>query len=93
MGTVEKCIGRIKTPEKLENLMHELGERHTHYNARYDFVDVRINLKLKCFFFDNIYVNKKFSCVFFYFIVLKVFLKKSFSIFFSHDSYRLCVIA
>lgn len=41
MGTVEKCIGRIKTPEKLENLMHELGERHTHYNARYDFVDVR----------------------------------------------------
>lgn len=21
--------------------MHELGERHTHYNARYDFVDVR----------------------------------------------------
>lgn len=40
MGTVEKCIGRIKTPEKLENLMHELGERHTHYNARYDFVDL-----------------------------------------------------
>lgn len=41
MGTVEKCIGRIKTPEKLHNLMHELGERHTHYNARYDFIDVR----------------------------------------------------
>ncbi|XP_062590826.1 neuroglobin-1-like [Saccostrea cucullata] len=40
MGTVEKCIGRIKTPEKLHNLMHELGERHTHYNARYDFVDL-----------------------------------------------------
>lgn len=63
MGTVEKCIGRIKTPEKLENLMHELGERHTHYNARYDFVDVRI--KLKCFFSLLIYTSTKNLAVFF----------------------------
>jgi hypothetical protein len=42
MGTVEKCISRIKTPEKLHSLMHDLGERHTNYNARYDFVDVRV---------------------------------------------------
>lgn len=78
MGTVEKCIGRIKTPEKLENLMHELGERHTHYNARYDFVDVR------SFFSVIIYDNKKISCVtkllsYFNFIVLKLVQKKSFS--------------
>lgn len=52
MGTVEKCIGRIKTPEKLHSLMHELGERHTNYNARYDFVDVRVvNLYVLVFAF------------------------------------------
>lgn len=40
MGTVDKCLARIRTPEKLQTLMHELGERHVNYNARYDFVDV-----------------------------------------------------
>ncbi|XP_048752325.2 neuroglobin-like isoform X2 [Ostrea edulis] len=40
MGTVDKCLTRIRTPEKLQNLMHELGERHMNYNARYDFIDL-----------------------------------------------------
>ncbi|XP_022343425.1 neuroglobin-like isoform X3 [Crassostrea virginica] len=40
MGTVDKCLARIRTPEKLQTLMRELGERHTNYNARYDFVDL-----------------------------------------------------
>lgn len=40
MGTVDKCLARIRTPEKLQTLMRELGERHVNYNARYDFVDL-----------------------------------------------------
>lgn len=40
MGIVEKCIGRIKMLEKLENLMYEFGEWYMYYNVRYDFVDV-----------------------------------------------------
>jgi hypothetical protein len=41
MGTVDKCLTRIRTPEKLQSLMHELGERHNNYNARFEFIDVR----------------------------------------------------
>ncbi|XP_048752323.2 neuroglobin-like [Ostrea edulis] len=40
MGTVDKCLTRIRTPEKLQNLMHELGERHKNYNARFDIIDM-----------------------------------------------------
>ncbi|XP_062591821.1 neuroglobin-like [Saccostrea cucullata] len=40
MGTVDKCLTRIRTPEKLRKLMHELGERHVNYNAKYDFIDM-----------------------------------------------------
>lgn len=53
MGTVDKCLARIRTPEKLQTLMHELGERHVNYNARYDFVDVS---SLQC-------GSKYFNCV------------------------------
>ncbi|XP_062591836.1 neuroglobin-like isoform X2 [Saccostrea cucullata] len=40
MGTVDKCLTRIRTPEKLQNLMHELGERHANYSARQEFIDL-----------------------------------------------------
>ncbi|XP_061197811.1 uncharacterized protein LOC133205933 isoform X1 [Saccostrea echinata] len=40
MGTVDKCLARIRTPEKLQNLMHELGERHANYSARQEFIDL-----------------------------------------------------
>lgn len=73
MGTVEKCIGRIKTPEKLENLMHELGERHTHYNARYDFVDVRS--------FSLLLSTTTKILATFTFIVLKIVQKNHFPLF------------
>lgn len=41
MGTVDKCLTRIRTLKKLQHLMHELGERHIKYNAQFEFIDVR----------------------------------------------------
>ena len=40
MGTVEKCLARIEEPEKLDELLHTLGRRHSVYNVKSEFVDV-----------------------------------------------------
>ncbi|KAL8585140.1 hypothetical protein ACOMHN_013156 [Nucella lapillus] len=40
MGTVEKCLSRIDEPEKLQNLLHDLGAKHVLYNARIDYIDL-----------------------------------------------------
>ncbi|XP_076464350.1 uncharacterized protein LOC143296358 [Babylonia areolata] len=40
MGTVEKCLARIDEPDKLQNLLHELGAKHVLYNARIDYIDL-----------------------------------------------------
>ena len=44
MGTVEKCLARIEEPEKLDELLHALGRRHSVYNVKSEFVDVSIQL-------------------------------------------------
>ena len=40
MGTVEKCLGRIKEPTKLQQMLHDLGSRHVMYTAKVDYIDV-----------------------------------------------------
>ena len=44
MNTVDKCISRIDKPERLENILHELGHKHVTFNIKTDYLDVsRIN--------------------------------------------------
>jgi hypothetical protein len=40
MGTVDKCITRLDTPDKLKELMSDLGKRHMNYNTKEDFIEV-----------------------------------------------------
>ncbi|KAJ8320544.1 hypothetical protein KUTeg_002131 [Tegillarca granosa] len=40
MGTVDKCLSRAHKPEKLQELMLELGSRHSTYNAKADFFEM-----------------------------------------------------
>jgi len=40
MGTVDKCITRLDTPDKLKELMSDLGKRHMNYNTTEDFIEV-----------------------------------------------------
>ena len=40
MGTVEKALARIEEPEKLVEILHALGRRHSTYNAKAEYVDV-----------------------------------------------------
>ncbi len=45
MGTVEKCLARIEEPEKLDELLHTLGRKHSSYNVKSEFVDVSWHLR------------------------------------------------
>ena len=40
MNTVDKCIARIDKPERLENILHELGHKHVTFNIKTDYLDV-----------------------------------------------------
>ena len=40
MATVEKALARIDEPEKLDEMLHTLGRRHSAYSVRSDFIDV-----------------------------------------------------
>ena len=40
MGTVDKCVARIDKLEKLEKLLHELGNKHVVFNIKTDYLDV-----------------------------------------------------
>ena len=40
MGTVDKCVARLDTPDKLKELMSDLGKRHVNYNTKEDFIEV-----------------------------------------------------
>jgi len=40
MGTVDKCVARLDTPDKLKELMSDLGKRHMNYNTKEDFIEV-----------------------------------------------------
>ncbi|CAG5129487.1 unnamed protein product [Candidula unifasciata] len=40
MGTVEKCVTRFQEPEKISQMLHELGARHVMYNAKVDYIDL-----------------------------------------------------
>ncbi|KAH9523172.1 hypothetical protein Btru_066009 [Bulinus truncatus] len=40
MGTVDKCISRFQEPDKVKDLLHELGARHVMYNAKVDYMDL-----------------------------------------------------
>jgi len=42
MGTVDKCISRLHQPDKLGDLMTELGIRHKQYNVKIEYLDVSI---------------------------------------------------
>ncbi|CAL1534618.1 unnamed protein product [Lymnaea stagnalis] len=40
MGTVDKCIHRFHDPDKVVQMLHELGARHVMYNAKVDYMDL-----------------------------------------------------
>ncbi|XP_070207717.1 globin-1-like [Littorina saxatilis] len=40
MATVEKCIHRLDEPERMRNILEQLGSRHINYNAKIDYVDL-----------------------------------------------------
>lgn len=40
MGTVDKCISRLNRPERMRELMGELGHRHINYNAKEEFIEM-----------------------------------------------------
>ncbi|CAG5129128.1 unnamed protein product, partial [Candidula unifasciata] len=40
MGTVDKCLTRCQDPERIRQMLHELGARHVLYNARVDYMDL-----------------------------------------------------
>ncbi|ESO86864.1 hypothetical protein LOTGIDRAFT_73010, partial [Lottia gigantea] len=40
MGTVEKCLARINEPQKMDEMLHQLGSRHVMYNAKVDYIDL-----------------------------------------------------
>lgn len=40
MGTVEKCIARLDKPEKLEQIVHELGQKHITFDTKVEYIDV-----------------------------------------------------
>lgn len=40
MGTVDKCISRLDTPDKFKELMTNLGQRHLNYNVNEEFIEV-----------------------------------------------------
>nr|QQO51929.1 globin gb_IIIA [Platynereis dumerilii] len=41
MGTVEKALARLDEPKKLEDMLHSLGRRHSTYNIKPEYVDLR----------------------------------------------------
>lgn len=42
MAFVQKAIARLNEPEKLEQLLKELGRKHHTYKAKAKYVDVSI---------------------------------------------------
>lgn len=42
MGTVEKCLARLDDPQKLEEMLHELGQKHVMFNTKVDYIDVSL---------------------------------------------------
>ncbi|ESO94142.1 hypothetical protein LOTGIDRAFT_118731 [Lottia gigantea] len=40
MLTVEKCIARLDKPEKLQDLLHDLGQKHVEFNTKVDYIDM-----------------------------------------------------
>ncbi|XP_064603595.1 neuroglobin-like [Liolophura sinensis] len=40
MGTVEKCLARLDDPQKLEEMLHELGQKHVMFNTKVDYIDL-----------------------------------------------------
>ncbi|RUS91400.1 hypothetical protein EGW08_000830 [Elysia chlorotica] len=40
MSAVEKAVARLDDPDKLNKLLHDLGQRHMLYNARPEFLDL-----------------------------------------------------
>ncbi|XP_060071947.1 uncharacterized protein LOC132551816 [Ylistrum balloti] len=40
MNTVEKCLGRMNEPAKLQEMLHDLGTRHVMYSAKVDYIDL-----------------------------------------------------
>lgn len=40
MGTVDKCISRLDTPDKFKDLMTNLGQRHLNYNVNEEFIEM-----------------------------------------------------
>ncbi|KAK3105434.1 hypothetical protein FSP39_025157 [Pinctada imbricata] len=40
MATVEKCLSRINNPEKIKDVMEQLGGRHVNYTSKYDYIDL-----------------------------------------------------
>ena len=42
MATVEKCVHRLDTPDRMRDVLESLGCRHAGFNSKIDYVDVRI---------------------------------------------------
>ncbi|XP_067009721.1 neuroglobin [Anabrus simplex] len=40
MAFVQKAVARLHEPEKLQNLLQELGKKHHHYGAKQQYVDL-----------------------------------------------------
>ena len=45
MGTVDKCVARLEKPDKLKEVMKELGKRHVNYNAKEEYIEVSTKSK------------------------------------------------
>jgi len=59
MGIVDKCISRLHQPDKLSDLMTELGIRHKQYNVNIEFLDVSI-AHMKYHHYDNCQITAIF---------------------------------
>lgn len=43
MGAVQRSVGRLHEPDKLDTYLHELGRKHNKNGAKLEYIDVSLH--------------------------------------------------